>query len=105
MIFVFLLLVFASEISAICPSLQNLTGEIVIPSNPEYTVDRLNWNQAAQNEYPCVIVFCLSVSDVSNAVKWAVANSVQISVRSGRHSYEGFSIGDGIVVDMSRLKR
>lgn len=41
-----------------------------------------------------------------NAVKWARERGVRLRVRSGRHSYEGFStVNGGIVIDVSAMNK
>jgi FAD/FMN-containing dehydrogenase len=44
------------------------------------------------------------VEDVLNALKWARENHVPFRVRSGRHSYENFSlVNGGLVIDISEM--
>lgn len=99
-----LLLVVGAITQDSCPNLEGLTGEIVTANDETYNSSRLDWNQAASPVTPCVIVFCQDTQDVVNAVTWAINNDIEISVRSGRHSYEGFSLGNGIIIDVSRMK-
>ena len=84
-------------------SLNGLTGTVVTPKDPGYTEARLMWNRAIE-KFPGAIVFCDTVRDVSNAVKWARRNGMPFRIRNGRHNYEGFSTGNGVlVIDVSRL--
>src|SRR5262249_18481529 len=55
--------------------------------------------------FPRGIVYCRDELDVENAVRWARAWNVPISVRSGGHSYEAFSLGPGLVIDLTGLDR
>ncbi|AVV60253.1 FAD-binding oxidoreductase [Paenibacillus glucanolyticus] len=58
------------------------------------------------SKFPRVIVFCRRTQDVINAVKWARERGVRLRVRSGRHSYEGFStVNGGIVIDVSAMNK
>lgn len=76
-----------------------------MPGDPAYPKARLEFNRRV-NKFPRVIVFCRSVRDVVNAVKWARERKVRIRVRSGRHSYEGFStLNGGIVIDVSPMRK
>jgi FAD/FMN-containing dehydrogenase len=79
-----------------------LTGRVVRPGDREYDAARTNFNLRIDVR-PRVIVFCRTARDVSNAVRWARAEGERISVRSGRHDYEGSSLGTGIVIDVSGL--
>ncbi|MFC7373500.1 FAD-binding oxidoreductase [Fictibacillus iocasae] len=82
---------------------RGLTGEVVTPDDPQYEEARQEWNRAIQ-KFPCVIVYCESVRDVQNAILWARKNEAKIRIRSGGHHYEGYSVGNGVlVIDISRL--
>jgi FAD/FMN-containing dehydrogenase len=81
-----------------------LTGRVVFPSDPDYDDARMDFNPRFSKK-PRAIVFCQTVSDIVNAVKWARENGVQISIRGGRHSYEAFSVSEGIVIDLSDMNR
>ncbi|MDU8673770.1 FAD-binding oxidoreductase [Paenibacillus polymyxa] len=82
-----------------------LTGRIVIPRNPSYNMARMEFNRRF-SKFPRVIVFCQRTQDVINAVKWARERGIRLRVRSGRHSYEGFStVNGGIIIDVSELNK
>ncbi|REE68079.1 FAD/FMN-containing dehydrogenase [Paenibacillus taihuensis] len=50
--------------------------------------------------------FCRRTQDVINAVRWARERGVRLRVRSGRHSYEGFSaVNGGIIIDVSAMDK
>ena len=80
-----------------------LTGELITRDNFLYEKERKQWNRAIE-KYPLAIVYCNDEEDVSNAVLWARKNKLPIRIRSGRHHYEGYSIGnDVLVIDVSRM--
>lgn len=80
-----------------------LTGEIVTPDDPGYDIDRQEWNRAVQ-KYPRAIVYCFDQQDVRNAVCWAREHKAGIRIRSGGHSYEGYSTdNDVLVIDISEM--
>lgn len=80
-------------------------GEIVTPNDVEYEKDRQVWNRAIQ-KYPAAILYCASKEDVISALKFCVINNIDFRIRSGGHNYEGYSIGDDvIVIDVSRMKK
>ncbi|CAG7643105.1 putative FAD-linked oxidoreductase YvdP [Paenibacillus solanacearum] len=82
-----------------------LTGRIVFPGNPSYHAARMEFNRRF-SKFPKVIVFCRRTQDVINAVKWAREQGVRLRVRSGRHSYEGFSaVNGGIIIDVSAMNK
>ncbi|HWE28720.1 MAG TPA: FAD-binding oxidoreductase, partial [Polyangia bacterium] len=80
-----------------------LTGCIVRPGDPDYDAARSDYNGRISID-PRLIVFACTVDDVSNAVRWAREHDVPLRARSGRHSYEGYSlVQNGLVLDVSRL--
>lgn len=80
-----------------------LTGRIVTPDDPDYELARTN-NNLSFPKFPKIIVFCRNVEDVVNALKWVRENRVPFRIRSGRHSYENFSlVTDGVVIDISDM--
>lgn len=84
---------------------KGLTGKVITPCNMNYDVARQEWNRAIQ-KFPVAIVYCFTETDISNAICWARYNHIGIRIRSGGHHYEGYSVGDGIlVIDISALKR
>jgi len=82
-----------------------LTGRNVFPDNPSYNAARMEFNRRF-SKVPRDIVFCKRTQDVINAVKWAREQGVRLRVRSGRHSYEGFStVNGGIIIDVSEMNK
>lgn len=80
-----------------------LTGRIVVPGDPSYNTARMEYNRRF-SKFPRIIVFCQRTQDVINAVKWARERGVRFRVRSGRHSYEGFSsVNGGLIIDVSEM--
>lgn len=82
-----------------------LTGHVIKPETSEYDKARQTGNRRF-NKYPRVIVFTQSTRDVVNAVRWARKNRAEIRIRSGRHSYEAYSVAeDAVVIDVSPMKK
>lgn len=80
-----------------------LTGRIVTPDDPGYEQARTN-NNLNNPKYPRVIVFCQDTKDVINALNWARENNEPFRIRSGRHSYENYSLlNKGLVIDISDM--
>ncbi|TKV60248.1 FAD-binding oxidoreductase [Nakamurella flava] len=81
-----------------------LTGRIVRPDDDGYDAARTPWNHFVARR-PAAVVYAASTRDVIAAVGWARRRGLEIRVRSGGHSLEGFSSVDGgVVVDVSGLK-
>lgn len=82
---------------------SGLTGKIITKESFEYEESRLAWNRAIE-KYPLVIIYCNNEEDVINAILWAKNNSIEIRIRSGAHSYEGYSTGNDVaIIDISKM--
>ncbi len=56
------------------------------------------------DKFPAVIALCKTTTDVSEAIKYARENKLEIAVKSGGHSMEGFSCNqDGMVINLSQM--
>jgi FAD/FMN-containing dehydrogenase len=83
---------------------RNFHGELVERSHPAYGEHRRLWNGSI-DRYPALIARCAETADVCAAVRSARKVGLPLAVRSGGHSYPGWSVcDDGIVVDL-RLMR
>jgi len=89
----------------IAPLKAKLSGELVLPLDPEYEEARKVWNGMVDKS-PAMIVYCTCVQDVIEAVNFAMAAELLVAVRSGGHNVAGSSVCDGgMVIDLSRMKR
>jgi len=79
-----------------------LTGRVVRSTDRAYDAARFDFNRRFDVR-PLAIVYPKDTGDVGNAVRWARAHGVPLSVRSGGHSYEAFSLGPGLVIDVSAM--
>ena len=80
-------------------------GEIVTPNDKEYEEDRQVWNRAIQ-KYPIAILYCTSKEDVKSALEFCIIKNYDFRIRSGGHNYEGYSVGNKlIVIDVSTMKK
>src|ERR1700722_17166565 len=53
---------------------------------------------------PRVRVVAASAAAVSSTILWATANGLGFAIRSGGHSYEGFSQSPDLVIDVRGMK-
>ncbi len=84
-------------------TLPKIQGEIIVPDSASYDESRKNYN-GRYDVKPKYILYCQNENDVVQAVKWAQAEKLKVSIRSGGHSYEAFSlIQDGVVIDVSKM--
>lgn len=86
-----------------CPA---LTGQVLWPNHPDYGKARLGANHyPSKNSHPDAIVYCKSTQNVQNAVRWARCKKIPVRIRSGSHNHEGFSTGNGLIIDVSHMKK
>jgi len=63
------------------------------------------WNERKPARFPDVIVLAEDEQDVALAVRFARAEGLRVSVRSGGHSWVGNGVRDGgLLIDLSRLQ-
>jgi FAD/FMN-containing dehydrogenase len=80
-----------------------LRGRTILPQSPGYNAARLVWDSRFDGARPLAVVQVADAADVSTVVHFARAHDLRLIVRSGGHSFAGYSTGDGLVVDLSAL--
>lgn len=85
---------------------REIDGLIVAPGSPRYALAKRAFLTRFDGICPRAIVYAQTHEDVERTVSWARRHDARLVARSGGHSYGGYSIvADGIVLDVSRLKR
>jgi hypothetical protein len=79
-----------------------LTGHLVLPGDAAYPNSALLYNELFTTQ-PAAIAYCANATDVQRCVAYARAHGVQLAARSGGHSYAGYSLCPGLVIDVSSL--
>lgn len=82
-----------------------LKGELVRPADPAYDAARMLYNTRFDAIRPQGVARCVSVEDVRTCVAFAAQTGVPLALRSGGHSYGGWSTGAGLVVGTEPLNR
>ena len=76
----------------------------ILKNDSEYDEARSFYNRKL-DLYPAAIKFVADTNEIRDAIRYAKENALKIAVRSGRHSYDGFSSGNGVlVIDVSKMK-
>jgi FAD/FMN-containing dehydrogenase len=84
---------------------KTLTGLVVDRCSPLYNEARMDFNSRF-SLCPRYIVFAQDVHDVQTAILWARRHNLPLRARSGRHSYEAYSlVNGGLVIDVSPLNK
>ena len=80
-----------------------LGGTLVRPGDPAYDLaKRLQYTHYDVIK-PAGIAYCENVMDIRACLDFAAHNGIPAHVRSGGHSMGGWSTGDGLVIDVSRI--
>ena len=79
---------------------KRLSGRLLLPG---YDSARLTANPRYDNVHPAAVARCSTPADVAAVVAFAQEQRIDFSVRSGGHSYPGWSTGPGLVLDVSSL--
>ena len=83
---------------------DKVKGQIVLPDDANYNEVREIWN-AMIDRRPAAIVQCADAHDVSQAIKYARENELEISVRGGGHNIAGSALCDnGMMIDLSNMR-
>jgi FAD/FMN-containing dehydrogenase len=83
-----------------------ITGQLIVPDDPGYEQARkpISFNPTTDH-HPQVIVRCATREDVAGAVVFAHEHALEVAIRSGGHDVLGASVCDGMVIDLSALKK
>lgn len=81
-----------------------LVGKIVLPGMADYDRDRQEAILTPYSSaYPRIIVYCETDSDVRLCLEWAHQYHWWVTCRSGGHSFAGFSVNNGMIIDLSGI--
>jgi FAD/FMN-containing dehydrogenase len=84
---------------------ESVRGKLIKPGDSNYDESRKIWN-AMIDRKPALIVQAANADDVSSAIKFAVANKLDITVRGAGHNIAGNCICDGgLMIDFSAMKK
>ncbi|GAA3444392.1 FAD-binding oxidoreductase [Planomonospora venezuelensis] len=82
---------------------RGLDGRLIRPGDAAYDAARRLFNPAHDAVRPAGVAYCANPSDVAECVNFARRMGVPPAVRSGGHSYAGWSTGTGLVIDVSPM--
>lgn len=82
---------------------KDFSGRLVWRGDQGYEQDRMGHSLSPDLASPLVICHCRSANDVAICLKFAreYQGVLNFAVRSGGHSNAGFSLADGMVIDIS----
>jgi FAD/FMN-containing dehydrogenase len=78
-------------------------GELRLAGDPGFAEAGSPRNQRFAATRPAAVLSAAHAGDVVRAVEWARTESVPLVVRGGGHSYAGYSVSTGLVLDLRNL--
>jgi hypothetical protein len=83
-----------------------LKGRLILPTDPSYESARrvFYWNAGTERR-PRIIVQCAREEDALRAVEFARRQELEVAARAGGHSHLGWGCSNGLVIDLSGMKR
>lgn len=83
---------------------RQLRGRLVRPGERGYRGARRLFNPRFDATRPLGIVYCRGAPDVQATVGFARDGQLPLALRSGGHSYGGWSTGSGVVLDVGDMR-
>ena len=80
-----------------------LAGDLVRPGDERYPQARELQQVEFDAIVPLAVAYCATAADVQAAVRFAAENDVPVRLRSGGHSHNGWSTGEALIIDVSRI--
>lgn len=81
------------------------SGRTILPGDPDYDVSRSIWNGVIDRR-PSIIAACTTAAQVADAIRFARATGLEISVRGGGHNYAGYAVNDGgMMIHLGAMNR
>ncbi|WP_406452803.1 FAD-binding oxidoreductase [Streptomyces sp. NBC_00876] len=85
---------------------RSLDGSLVRPGDAAYPTARQLYNTRFDGQKPAAVAYVRHEADIRECLAFARRSSTPVSIRSGGHSYAGWSSGNGrLVLDVSSLSR
>ena len=85
---------------------RQVQGTLARPGSAAYDTVRLTQNPRYDGARPLAVLSVAGAADVATAFAFAQQHAIPVAIRSGGHSYPGWSAGDGaLVVDVRPLHR
>jgi FAD/FMN-containing dehydrogenase len=83
---------------------RGLDGTLIRPDDADYGTARRLYNTRFDGLRPAALAYVRGTADIATCLAFARRTGTRVAIRSGGHSYAGWSSGDGrLVIDVSRL--
>ena len=81
----------------------SLDGRLIRPGEPGYPTARLVYDPLYDDVRPRAVVQAASAKDVATTIRFVRDHGMPFAARSGGHSYGGYSVSNGIVIDVTAM--
>src|SRR5215211_642315 len=82
---------------------NSVKGRVFLPGDAGHRVHSALFNKRYRHKRPAAVVCAADPADIQRSITWARDHGVPIVARSGGHSFAGYSVNVGLVIDLSRL--
>ena len=83
---------------------HQLLGQIILPGMDGYDAMEVGADGLSPyRAHPNIVVRCVTFNDVRLCLEWARKHNWWLTCRSGGHSTAGFSVNNGLVIDVSGI--
>ena len=84
---------------------SRLDGGLLLPEDAAFENNRKLFNTRFDHIRPSAVACCRTTRDVVACVDFSRRSNIPIHLRSGGHSYAGWSTGPGLVIDVSHMNQ
>jgi len=81
----------------------DLSGPLVRPGEAGYATAKRLFDPRFDDLKPAGVAYCASPHDVATCLAFARRHGLEVTARSGGHSYAGWSSTPGLIVDVTRM--
>ncbi|MGW8376992.1 FAD-binding oxidoreductase [Streptomyces sp. ODS28] len=82
---------------------KGLDGTVVRPGDAHYGAAHKLFNPRFDGVRPAGVAYCAGSQDVKECLAFARRHGIPVAIRSGGHSYAGWSTGQGMVIDVQKM--
>ncbi|GER90353.1 hypothetical protein KDW_45150 [Dictyobacter vulcani] len=82
---------------------KNIKGSLIRPNNVQYATAHQLFDPQFDGIKPAGVAYCASPKDVQTCLAFVSRFNLPVTVRSGGHSYAGYSTTTGLLLDVSRM--
>jgi FAD/FMN-containing dehydrogenase len=82
---------------------DQVRGSVVRPGDPDHGQASRLFNPYFDGRKPLAVVYSTSAADVQRTIAFSRMHGLPLTPRSGGHSYAGYSVGSGLVCDVTPL--